>query len=325
MLFLKEADIKASLSMAAAIEVDKQALANYSAGNAQVPLRPNLDVADAEGQNLYMPAYLAGEQEALGVKLVSVYPHNDRYHLPSVPATMVVQDPKTGIVKAILDGTYLTQLRTGAVQGAATDLLANPQAKIGALIGTGGQGQAQLAAMLAVRDLDEVRVFDLDAQRKQAFVARLQPHYQCRLVAASSAQECVHDADVITTVTTSSQATFEAAWVKAGAHINGVGAYTPQMHELPAALLSRADVIIFDTMAGVLKEAGDIITPLQDGIVKRSDYQGELGQLINGDLTGRPNTQAITVFKTVGSAVLDVAVANAIVKQAQAKQLGTEI
>lgn len=325
MLVLKEADIKASLSMKAAIEVDKQALAKYSAKDAQVPLRPNLDVPAYQGQNLYMPAYLAGKQEALGVKLVSVYPHNDRYQLPSVPATMVVQDPKTGVVTAILDGTYLTQLRTGAVQGAATDLLANTNAQIGALIGTGGQGKAQLAAMLAVRDLKEVRVFDLDAKRKQAFVEQLQPHYHCHLVAATSAQACVADADVITTVTTSSQATFNASWVKAGAHVNGVGAYTPQMHELPAALLARADLIVFDTMAGVLEEAGDIITPLQEGVVKRSDYQGELGQLINGDLNGRAHAQAITVFKTVGSAVLDVAVANAIVKQARVKHLGTEV
>ena len=325
MLFLTKEDIVNSFSMREAIDADKEALSMYSAGKASVPLRTNIDVPKSKGQSLYMPAYVDGANGALGVKIVSVYPENIKKNLPSVPATMIVLDPETGIVSACLDGTYLTQLRTGAVQGAATELLARKDAKIGALIGTGGQAQSQLEAMLTVRKLEEVRIFDIDFERASQFAKEMEQTFSVSMRPTKTSQECVEGADIITSVTTSKQPTFSAEWVKKGAHINGVGAYTPEMCEIPRELIKKADVIIFDTMDGVLEEAGDFISPLEDGYVQKEDYHGELGQLVNGKLTGRTSAEQITVFKTVGSAVLDVVVAAEIVKKAKEKQLGMEI
>ncbi|HAR0197104.1 TPA: ornithine cyclodeaminase family protein [Enterococcus faecium] len=323
MLFLKKEDIIKSFSMREAIDADKKALSLYSAGKASVPLRTNIDVPKSNGQSLYMPAYVEGGEGALGVKIVSVYPENLKKNLPSVPATMIVLDPETGMVSACLDGTYLTQLRTGAVQGAATELLAREDAKIGALIGTGGQAQSQLEAMLTVRKLEEVRIFDIDFDRASRFAEEMMQQFSVTMRPTKTSQECVEGADIIiTSVTTSKRATFSAEWVKKGAHINGVGAYTPEMCEIPREIIKAADVVIFDTMDGVLKEAGDFISPLQDGYIQRDSYHGELGQLINEELIGRTSGEQITIFKTVGSAVLDVVVATEIVNKAKENNLG---
>ena len=322
MLFLKKEDIIKSFSMREAIDADKKALSLYSAGKASVPLRTNIDVPNSNGQSLYMPAYVEGGEGALGVKIVSVYPENIKKNLPSVPATMIVLDPETGMVSACLDGTYLTQLRTGAVQGAATELLAKEDAKIGALIGTGGQAQSQLEAMLTVRKLEEVRIFDIDFERASQFAEEMMQQFSVTMRPTKTNQECVEGADIITSVTTSKRATFSAEWVKKGAHINGVGAYTPEMCEIPREIIKAADIVIFDTMDGVLKEAGDFISPLQDGYIQRDSYHGELGQLINEELVGRTSGEQITIFKTVGSAVLDVVVATEIVKKAKENNLG---
>ena len=322
MLFLKKEDIIKSFSMREAIDADKKALSLYSAGKASVPLRTNIDVPKSNGQSLYMPAYVEGGEGALGVKIVSVYPENIKKNLPSVPATMIVLDPETGMVSACLDGTYLTQLRTGAVQGAATELLAKEDAKIGALIGTGGQAQSQLEAMLTVRKLEEVRIFDIDFERASQFAEEMMQQFSVTMRPTKTNQECVEGADIITSVTTSKRATFSAEWFKKGAHINGFGSYTPEMCEIPREIIKAADIVIFDTMDGVLKEAGDFISPLQDGYIQRDSYHGELGQLINEELVGRTSGEQITIFKTVGSAVLDVVVATEIVKKAKENNLG---
>ncbi|UTH02919.1 ornithine cyclodeaminase family protein [Macrococcoides canis] len=315
MINLTKEDVKACFTMREAIEADKEALANYSKGQAIVPLRTNIDVATRHGQALFMPGYVEGAEDALGIKIVSVYPDNIEKGLPSVPATMIVMDPETGMVNGIIDGTYLTQLRTGAVQGAATELLACKDAKIGALIGTGGQAESQLEAMLTVRDLEEVRIFDIDYERAQQFAYEMEEKFHVKMIAVETSEACVTDADIITSVTTSKRATFDAQFVKRGAHINGVGAYTKEMCEIPREIIKAADVVIFDTTDGVMKEAGDFITPVEDGYIDETKYSGELGELINGDIKGRQSDEDITIFKTVGSAVLDVVTASKIIKR----------
>ncbi|WP_243721459.1 ornithine cyclodeaminase family protein [Macrococcus bovicus] len=319
MINLTKQDVKDCFTMRDAIEADKEALAHYSKGQAIVPLRTNIDIATRHGQALFMPGYVEGEKDALGIKIVSVYPDNVQKGLPSVPATMIVMNPETGMVSGMIDGTYLTQLRTGAVQGAATELLSRPDAKIGALIGTGGQAECQLEAMLTVRDLEEVRIFDLDFSRASAFAEEMALKFGVRMVPVETSEACVTDADIITSVTTSKRPTFEARHIKRGAHINGVGAYTKDMCEIPKEIIKDADVVIFDTTDGVMQEAGDFIQPLEEGFVNENQYNGELGQLINGEIKGRQLEDEITIFKTVGSAVLDVVTASKILEAYQKK------
>ncbi|MDN6626730.1 MAG: ornithine cyclodeaminase family protein [Pisciglobus halotolerans] len=328
MLILTKEDIENVYSMKEAIEGDKEALSLAFQGKSEVPLRTNIDINDHNGQSLYMPAYVNSEDPALGVKIISTYPDNVEKGLPTTPSTMVMVDDETGIVEAIINGDYLTKLRTGAVQGAATDLLAKKDSKIAALIGTGGQAVTQLEAMLTVRDLDEVRVMDLDKERARKFAKEMNKKFakfDTKLIAVDEASKAIDYADIITSVTTSPEPTFSHEGVKDGAHINGVGAFTPEMHEIPGELLARADKIFFDTMEGVLEEAGDIITPLKEKLITKEDFDGVLAELILDEIKGRENDREITVFKTVGTAVLDVVTGEKILNKAKKADVGQKI
>jgi ornithine cyclodeaminase len=324
MLVLTKEDIKKVFTMKDAIEADKEALRIYSAGKSVSPLRVNIDIPKEQGQSLFMPAYVE-ELDATGIKIVSVFPKNIEKGLPSVPAQMILLDGTTGEVCAILDGTYLTQLRTGAVQGAASDILAKKDAKIGALIGTGGQAATQLEAMVCVRNLQEVRVADINFERAKEFAEKMQEElasYGTKIVAVENGNAAVKDADIITSVTTSRKPVFDGTLVKKGAHVNGVGAYTPQMQELDETIVQKADKVFFDTKEGVLAEAGDFITPMEKGLVTEDDFDGELGEVILGKISGRETDQEITLFKTVGMAVLDVVTAQKIYQKAVENKIG---
>jgi len=262
------------------------------------------------------------------VKIVSVFPSNIERRIPSVQATMVLVDGKTGEVCSIMDGTYLTQLRTGAAQGAATDILAREDSRVGVLFGAGLQALSQLEAMLTVRRLATVYVFDRDKKRAAELADRAQHElagYGARIVADSSVDKVLPVADVITTVTTSKVPVFDGRLVKEGAHINGVGSYTPDMQELDEYLVKRVDRVFVDSRDAVLAEAGDLIIPMKHGTIGSDRIDGELGEVISGNMPGRRSKKEITLFKTVGIAVEDVVVATAAYRRAMTAGLGTRL
>lgn len=310
-----------------AIEADKKAFVLHTEGRAKVPLRINLDTEDKSGQCMFMPAYVGGLNMA-GVKIVSFFPGNAAKGLPVVPATVPLIDGETGLVTAIVEGTTLTQLRTAAIAGAATELLSNPDSRIGVLFGTGGQASSQLEALMTVRSLKEIRVFDVDPERVRKFVTKNQPladRFGTILVEVKSPDQAVEAADVITTVTTSPKPVFDGSRIKPGCHINGIGSYTPAMREIPVDVLRRAGRIFVDNREAVLAEAGDFIIPISEGLFSPDRIAGELGDLILGRVPGRTNADEITVMKTVGFATLDVVTAAAIVEKARAAGVGTEV
>jgi len=323
-LLLTKKDIQRIFTMQAAVEADKQAFRIYSKGDSDVPLRVSISAPNYEGQTLFMPGYVE-KLDSMGVKIVSVFPHNSKKNIPSVPATMVLIDGTSGEVCCVLDGTYLTQLRTGAAAGAATDLLARADAKIGALIGTGGQAITQLEAMLTVRDLSEVRICGTNFERTQSFVAQRQAefaNFKTLLRAVETSEEAITNADIITAVTTSHLPVFNGHLVKAGAHINGVGSYRPDMQELDEVILQRAAKIFFDSQEAVLAEAGDFIIPLANGTLTLAKFTGEIGQALLNNLPGRETPEEITLFKTVGIAVLDIVTAHQIYQSALQQDIG---
>ena len=328
MLLLSRKDILSVFSMKDAIEVDKKAFVAHSQGLAQVPLRINLDNDKKDGKISFMPAYVGGGLNMAGVKIVSCFTGNPKKGLPVIPATMALIDGDTGVVCAIIDGTTLTQLRTAAVSGAAAELLANPDASVGALFGTGGQASAQLEALMTARPLKEVRIFDIMQEHISSFIERNRAaadKHSCRLIAAASPKEAVTGADVITTVTISATPTFDAADIKPGAHVTGVGSYTPDKRELPEELLAKAGAIFVDNREAVFAEAGDFIIPMKEGRFSKDNVRGELGELLLGKVKGRQSHDEITVMKTVGFATLDAVAAAEIYKKAKAAGAGTEI
>jgi ornithine cyclodeaminase len=327
LLLLSREQILSVFTMRDAIEADKKAFVLHTEGKAQVPLRINLENEDKSGQCMFMPAYVGGLNMA-GVKIVSFFPGNAAKGIPVVPATVPLIDGTTGLVTAIVEGTTLTQLRTAAISGAATELLSNPDSRIAALFGTGGQGPAQLEALMTVRPLREIRIFDVDPERVRKFVTKNQPladRFGTTLVGAKSSDEAVEGADIITTVTTSSKPVFDGSRIKPGCHVNGVGSYTPTMREIPVELLRRAGRIFVDNREAVMAEAGDFLIPMGEGLFSSDKIAGELGELILGRVKGRTSPDEITVMKTVGFATLDVVAAAAIVEKARATGIGTEV
>ena len=324
-LILKESDISSIITMSDIIEADREALSIYSSNKSNIPLRSNLDIPEYNGQCLFMNGY-AAPVKALGVKIVSVYPENINKNITSVPATMVLVDAETGMVNSLIDGTYLTRLRTGAISGLATEILSRKDSKIFALFGTGGQAVTQLEAVLTVRKIEEVRVFDIFKERAEEFVKKMSDKFSkkfnVKIIAAESSDAAVDNADIITTVTTSKKPVFNANKVKKNVHINGVGSYTPDMIEIPGDILVKANKIYVDTRDGAINESGDLISPIKEGLIKKEKINGELGEVINGLIKGRENDDEMTFFKTTGSAVLDLVAAQKIYEMAKAKGIG---
>ncbi|HBJ2609898.1 ornithine cyclodeaminase family protein [Clostridium botulinum] len=327
MLILTAEDIKKVFTMRDAIEADKEAFRLYSTNKAEVPLRTNINIPKYNGTSLFMPGYVE-ELDTAGIKIVSVFPENVKLGKPAVPAKMILLDGKTGEVSAIMDGTYLTQLRTGASAGAATDILAKEDAKIGALIGAGGQALCQLEALLAARNLEIVKVYSRNFEKVKAFVEEAKKNlskYGTEIIGVNSSDEAIENADVITVVTTATSPVFDGRKVKEGAHINGVGSYMKHMQEIDEYIISRADKIYLDSKEAVLSEAGDFIIPLQKGIIKEDKITGELGQVISKAIDGRTIESEITLFKSVGIAVQDVVTAYKIYEKALENKVGKEI
>jgi ornithine cyclodeaminase len=310
---LSGADVRRAITMAEAIQAVKEAYIQLSAGQAVVPLRTPVPVDRRGGVTLFMPAYLS-ESDALAAKVVSVFPRNLERGLPTIHAVVIVVDAETGQPRAIMDGTYLTALRTGAASGVATELLARPDARVVAILGAGVQGRTQLEAVCTVRRMEKVWVLDANPETAELYVEEMRrrgrPIPEAIFVAASPA-EALREADVICTATTSTRPVFDDADLKPGAHINGIGAYTPQMQEIPAETVARARVVV-DSRSAALAEAGDLIIPIRQGLIGEDHIRAEIGEVLAGLKPGRGSDEEITVFKSVGNAAEDLAVASLV-------------
>lgn len=324
MLLLSQADMKKIFTMRDAIEAVKAAFQMVSEGTCEIPLRTAIQAPAYEGCFLFMPAY-APSLDCASLKVINIFPQNIDRGIPSSPAQVLLIDGTTGVVSAILDGTHVTRMRTGAASGAALEVLARKDARKGALIGTGGQAATQLEAMLAVRKLEQVMVYDQNAQRCKAFVEEMRRElagYGTELLAAATSDEAVEDADMIITVTPSSRPVFDGTKVKAGATISCVGSYQPHMQELDPAVLPRVSKIYFDCQSAVLAEAGDLIIPLEQGLISEKNFTGEIGDVLRGELAGRENEEEIILFETVGVAAQDLVTAKRIVDRASEAGVG---
>ena len=325
MLVLTRSQVRELVPMPDAIELMKTAFAELSAGRTVSPLRTVIPIPEIEGDALFMPAYVPA-MDALGLKTVSVFRRNPERGLPVIHAIVGLVDPGTGQSLAIMDGTYLTALRTGAVSGAATDLLARPDSRVLVAIGAGAQGVTQIAAVCAVRPIERVIAVDVNEpalQRLRELLRGDWPDIEPRLETTTDAA-AVREADIVCTATTSNTPVFRDEHIRPGTHISAVGAYTPEMQELPAETVVRATVVV-DAVDAALAEAGDLIIPLRDGLVSREHFARELGMVASGAASGRVSADEITLFKSVGNAVQDVVVAKRAVDRARERGIGTEI
>lgn len=320
MLLLTERDVKAVLPMPDLIAAMEQALAAYSTGRAVQPVRTVIDVADHHGLLAVMPAAL-GEPGALGAKLVTVYHRNHERGLPSHLASIVLLDPETGEIVALMDGRYVTEARTGAVSAVSVRYLARPDARTLAIIGSGVQARSHLEAIRHVRDLAEVRVWSPTALSREAFAFEMGPATGLSVRAMPTAALAVQGADLIVLATASRTPVIDSDDVAPGAHIAAVGACRPTEREMPTALVARARVYV-DSRAGALREAGDLLLPMEEGAIGDTHIAGELGELVAGRVSGRRDVTDVTIFKSLGMATEDIVAARLVRERAIAAGLG---
>lgn len=326
MLLLNEKDIRTVFDMNDAIDSNIEAYKIFSSGNAVVPLRQVLAADEGRGNFAFMPAY-SSDLGAAGIKIVNIFPGNRERGEATTIGQVLLMDDKNGEVIALMDGSFITKFRTGAASGAAFRLFARKDAKIGCLIGTGGQAECQLEAMLAACDLSEVKIVARDFAKTEKFVAKMSERFKdsgVKLVSYSDANEAVDGADIIVVVTVATKPVFDAKRVKKGAVVSGVGSYTAEMNEIDPELFKMADKIYFDSKDACIAESADIQIPLREGIVTEADLTGDIGEYALGKIAGRESDDEIIIFKNVGLGILDLVIAKLIYDKAKDSKVGLQ-
>jgi ornithine cyclodeaminase len=311
------------LTMEACIPVMEEVLADLSAGRAEMSLR---QVVPLDKPNLLglMPGFLRKNGVA-GAKLISVFPHNHVSGSPSHQGAVTLFDTQTGTLLAVVDGRAITAVRTAAVSAAATRALAREDSAVLAILGTGEQAASHLEAMLQVRPIRQVRIWSRTSGKARRFIEEQAGVLQgVEASAAASVREAVEAADIICTVTASTEPVLEREWVQAGAHINAVGACRAPDRELDSALVAASRLYV-DRMESARNEAGDYLIPLQERVIPDTHIVGELGELLEGRIEGRTGSGEITLFKSLGLAIEDLAAAHYIYNQAVLQQKGADI
>lgn len=308
------------LPMDEAIEVMRRALTMLAQGDAILPLRTMMFLPGGERVMGLMPTYLGG-LEAVGVKIVAAFPANFGTEYDTHQGVVLFFDTEQGLLRAIVDATSITAIRTAAVSGLATNLLARPDAGDLTIIGAGTQAHTHLQAMMAVRPVRRVRVYSVPAESAAAFAARESQLTGLAVEACSSAEEAVEAADLICTVTSATEPVLRGAWISPGAHINAVGAYTPATRELDSALVAGARLYA-DRRESLLSEAGEFLIPKGEGLIGDEHIVGEIGEVLLGKAPARTSPTEITLFKSLGIAVEDLAAAHHVYRAAQERGLG---
>jgi len=322
-LLLTESDVHDLLPPADLISAMEHALSEFSSGQVTQPVRTALQVPPNRNFFGVMPAYMSSPA-ALGMKLVTVFHENTARGLPTHLATILLFDPETGALEAIMDGRYITEVRTAAVSAVATKRLARKEAAVLAVLGSGVQARSHVKLLTRVCALREIRAWSPARDHLRQFVSDAAAISSVPVHAASSAEQAVRGADVIALVTSSTTPVIQDAWVSPGALVISVGACRPDTREMDPALVPRARVIV-DSRAAALVEAGDIVQGIREGRWTESHIAGELGEVLLGRTPGRTAPDEIVIFKSLGLAVEDVAAAQLVLTRAKARGKGRKI
>lgn len=327
MLALSEQDIRPLYSMKDCLKDVENAFRAHQEGKTDTPMRIALSAGKKEAATLYMPAFVE-PAKAMGIKIVSVFPDNSKRGKPVIQGITLLTDAETGEHLALMDATYLTILRTGAISGVATHYLARKDARTCTLLGAGAQAIGQIQAVMEVRNLEEIRLWNRTrkkAERLKKVIQKTNPRWSGTIHIFDQPERAVQEADIILCATRSTKPLFDGKRIRPGTHINLIGAYLPHMREVDAALLNRSSKVVVDTREGAMHEAGDLLIPMKAGEWDAEKLYGELGEIVSGNKPGREIPQEITVFKSVGVAFLDAVVAKSVYEKARRHNRGTVI
>jgi len=322
-LIISRDDLEKILDMKEVIDVIEKAFAEMAKGKAIVPLRPKIFIEKYNGAMLYMPAYLS-EMDALSIKIVSVFTENINKGLPTIYAIVIINDPRTGKPVSIIEGGYLTAMRTGAATGVATKYLAREDASIVGILGTGTQAVTQLWAVKEVRDIEKVYAYDIVKERANNFAEEMHKKFGLKVQVTDNPKDAVINSDIVILATTAVEPVINGDWIRSGMHINSIGWMGRDARELDSKTIKMAKVVV-DSREAVLEESGDLIIPINEGVITPDHIYAELGEIIIGKKEGRVNDKEITLWKSVGLAIQDAAIGKLAYEKALRYGIGTDI
>jgi alanine dehydrogenase len=323
MLILSEKEVQSLIDIDELIEALKHAHIQYSTGNAVMPVRLVVPLPQIQGRITSMPGYLS-EDKALGMKVVTYFQNNPRQNLPAILATIMIFSTETGRMIAAMDGSYITAIRTAAASALATKALASPQTPVLGIVGAGVQARAHIRALCRVRKLNKIKIYSPSGTSALAIKSDLEPEVGVHIEVAGSAEEAVRDADLVVTVTTAKEPILKPDWLAPGAHINAVGSHRPDLREIDGATLAASKVVV-DSREAIMAECGDVLLAIKENSITEKNIHGEIGEVLAGRKPGRASAGEITLYKSVGIAIQDVATANLVYHKALERKVGTNV
>jgi len=321
-ILLSRKNLKKLITVTDAIQAVEEGFRHYHGDRCDVPVRKEMRLDENQGIFLFMPAFMK-PGNVFGTKIVSVFPNNLQRGLSTIQGVYMLNDPTTGELLALMDGIFLTSLRTGATSAVATKYLARKDAEILSIVGSGGQAAFQAAAICKVRPIREVFVYDTNSANAREFSETASRDLKLPVTAVNSVREAVISADILVTVTTAKEPVFDGNDLKPGTHINAVGYQGPTSRELDTTTVKKARIIV-DTHEGCMAEAGDLLVPIQQGELSTEDIYADLGEIICDQRKGRINDAEITLFESVGFALEDLVTASAAYQKARETGVGLE-
>jgi ornithine cyclodeaminase len=322
-LIINQAEVRKLLPMDECMDVMADALKTLARGDAILPLRPVMWLPERVGALGMMPSYV-GDIQAMGLKVISVFPGNHGTQYDSHQGAVLLFETQHGQLLAIMDASEITAIRTAAVSGVATRLLAREDADDLAIIGSGVQARTHLAAMMHARTIRRARVWSRDSEHAAQFAKRESRRHGIHVEAVPTAQAAVEGASIICTTTSAREPVLKGEWIAPGTHVNAVGSSVPFARELDTAALVKSRLYV-DRRESTVNEAGDFLVPRNEGAISDDHILGEIGELLLGKVNGRATDDDITLFKSLGLAVEDLASANHIYKKAIETGIGTAV
>jgi len=319
---IKSSEIKKHFTMVEAIDAMAEAFESLSSGESFVPQR-HVTTYGEPPITLFLKPVIVDSQKKAAIKILTQKSNGSIHGIPAIVGVVMLIDTLTGEVLSIMDGEYLTALRTGASSGLATKYFARAEANTLAIFGCGAQGRTQLEAVAAVRKISKVWIFDKNRKMAEAFISEMKTKVDAKIKIAENL-DVLKSCDIICTATNSEAPLFLQKHLKEGVHINAIGSYKPLMQELDPYILQNASIYV-DQMEACLAESGDLIKPIHSGLFTSNHVKGEIGNFISGKIKGRSSNAETTVFKSVGVAIQDFAVANKIYEKSLSGTFGQEI
>jgi ornithine cyclodeaminase len=323
MLVLSEKQVQSLIDLDELIAALEQAHIQYSTGKAIMPVRLVVPLPQIQGRITSMPGYL-NEDKTLGMKVVTYFQDNPKQNLPAILATIMLFSSDTGKMLAAMDGGYITAIRTACASALATRTLANANTPVLGILGAGVQARAHIQALTRVRKLSRIKLYSPSGTSARRIKEDLERPCGLAIEVVDSAQAAVRDSDLLVTVTTAKAPIVQAEWLKPGVHINAVGSHRPDLREIDGATMKRAKVVV-DSHDAVMAECGDILLALKEQSIGAADIHGEIGEVLAGVKAGRSSPSEVTLYKSVGIAIQDVAAAQLVYRKALERNVGTDV